>query len=308
MVYINIPNEDITMTVQKINNNQQQRYKKIAIAAGAVGLVAAGIYFYKKRQLNHDIFQKTKNKANNTPLSPKPKIPQVPTNPKIQDVTNVTPESKLNGIAKTEQLPKEDGLIFKCGVLYKADNEKYTGIFERQIDPSTSFKIKYENGLPIESYKNDSLIKKWSYITSESNPNEKVITISEFSENRKRPDKKTSLLTIKDKLRKITEIDHKNTKTRIQDLYQNGKHENISEYFGVYDGIEPSELLEKIEFDVNGEEISRLTRIKHNMYELENSSGIRRCSIDSNGNITTLNKKGVSKILGQITGFFRKKH
>ena len=153
------------MAIQKVNNHQQ-RYRRIAIAAGAIGLIAAGLYFYKKRQLNHDVFEKTKSKVTSTPPTPKTEIPQIPTSSKIQDKTNVTPEFKLNGVAKTEQLPKEDGLIFKCGVLYKADNEKYTGIFERQIDPSTSFKIKYENGLPIESYKNDSLIKKWSYITS----------------------------------------------------------------------------------------------------------------------------------------------
>lgn len=231
------------MKTNKVSIQNERKYRKIAIAAGAITLVGIGAYLFKNKQLRQDIFERFKG---------------------FKDKS-----ATKNQNAATALITPKENLIYKNGILYNEDMTKYSGIRKIKTKLSNVFEINYKDGFPIESIKNGSLFKKWEYgLTNEAQPNKKITTATYDTEGNLI---KRSHSFIKDKLKRFVVTDFKKQTINAQDFSDEGKLLRKSEYFGFFNkngAQETGELTRQIELDELGNEIKRTEFFSENLYNV----------------------------------------
>ena len=231
------------MKTNKISIQNERKYRKIAIAAGAITLVGIGAYLFKNKQLRQDIFER------------------------FNDFKDKT-AAKNQNTAAALITPKEN-LIYKNGILYNEDRTKYSGIRKIKTKLSNVFEINYKDGLPVESKKNGTLFKKWEYgLTSEAQSSKKITTTTYDTEGNLL---KRSHSFIKDKLKRFIITDFKKQTVNAQDFSEEGKLLRKSEYFGFFNDnevLETGELTKQIEFDDMGNPTTEINFLAENLYNV----------------------------------------
>ena len=247
------------MKTNKVNIQNERKYRKIAIAAGAITLVGIGAYLFKNKQLRQDIFER------------------------FNDFKDKT-AAKNQNTAAALITPKEN-LIYKNGILYNEDKTKYSGIRKIKTKLSNVFEINYKDGLPVESKKNGTLFKKWEYgLTNEAQSSKKITTTTYDTEGNVL---KRSHSFIKDKLKRFIITDFKKQTINAQDFSEEGKLLRKSEYFGFFNDnkvLETGELTKQIEFDNLGNPAKEINFLAENLYNVTNN-GKTHIYISNDGNL-----------------------